>query len=79
MVVAPVVVEIVPGPVRLQVMGAVELVRVAVKGIAAPPTATVAVAGATLRVTTVTVAEAVSVPKVAVMVAVPPVPVAGGV
>ena len=74
----PVVLERLPGPVRLQMMVSVELVRFALKGMAAPPTATVAVAGVTFKLTTVTVAVAVSVPDFTVMVAVPPVPVAGG-
>lgn len=82
--VAPVLAEILPGPVRLQLMVSAELARLAVKGMAAPPTVTLAVVGDTLRVGVaaalmVMVAEAVSVPAVAVTVAVVAPPVAGGV
>ena len=80
--VGPVAGEMLPGPVMLQLMVALELVRVALMGIAAPPTSTVALIGVRLRVgegVMVMVAVAVSAPALAVKVAVFAVRVVGGV
>lgn len=81
MAVAPLKLKV-PGPFRLKPMGSLELARLALKTTGLSPTVTVEVVGLMLRVGTaftVMVAEAVRAPAVAVRVAVPPAPLAGGV